>query len=154
MPRETNRDRNGEDNEPEQQGANGGRRDRRGEGRRGADRTGGARAAEGWISRIGRGLLGAGLGIALVLSIPGCHKSAQAAGSQSAVDQNAGDPADANMAQADAGQPAQALGESAQNQNQQQGEDYSQQPPAPIVRQSPDSGQQSYDNGAAENGAR
>jgi len=104
------------------------------------------------LARIGRGLLGAGLGIALVLSIPGCHKSAQAAGSQSAVDQNAGDPADANMAQADAGQPAQALGESAQNQNQQQGEDYSQQPPAPIVRQSPDSGQQSYDNGAAENG--
>ena len=101
--------------------------------------------------------MGAGLGIALALSIPGCHKSAQAAGSQSAVDQNSGDPADANMAQAGDGgnssaQPAQALGESAQDPGQQQGEDTSQQPPAPIVRQAPDSGQQSYDNGAAANG--
>jgi WXXGXW repeat (2 copies) len=104
------------------------------------------------LARLGRGLLGAGLGIALVLSIPGCHKSAQAAGSQSAVDQDAGDPADANMAQADAGQPAQALGQSSQGVNQQQGEEYAQQQPAPIVRQAPDSGQQSYDNGAAANG--
>jgi hypothetical protein len=97
------------------------------------------------------------MGIALVLSIPGCHKSAQAAGSQSAVDQNSGDPADANMAQAgdngnSSAQPAQALGESAQGVNQQQGEEYAQQQPAPIVRQAPDSGQQSYDNGAAANG--
>jgi hypothetical protein len=104
------------------------------------------------LARLGRGLLGAGLGIALVLGIPGCHKSAQAAGSQSAVDQDAGDPADANMAQADAAQPAQALGQSAQGVNQQQGEEYAQQSPAPIVRQAPDSGQQSYDNGAAANG--
>ena len=101
----------------------------------------------GGLARIGRSLVGVGLGIALALSIPGCHKSAQAAGSQSAVDQNAGDPADANMAGGgnSAGQPAQVLGESAQEQNQQQVEDYSQQP-APIVRQAPDSGQQSYDN--------
>ncbi len=101
------------------------------------------------LARIGRGLLGAGLGIALALSIPGCHKTAQAAGSQSAVDQNSGDPADANMAQAGdgSGQPAQALDARAQEQNQQQGEDYSQQPPAPIVRQDPGAGQQSYDNG-------
>jgi hypothetical protein len=86
--------------------------------------------------------------MALVLSIPGCHKSAQAAGSQSAVDQNSGDPADANMAQSGdgSGQSAQALGQSAQEQNQQQGEDYSQQP-APIVRQYQGAGQQSYDNG-------
>ena len=104
------------------------------------------------LARIGRSLLGAGLGIALALSIPGGHKSAQAAGLQSAVDQNAGDPADANMAQADAGQPAQVLDARAQDPGQQQGEDYSQQPPAPIVRQAPDSGQPSYDNGAADNG--
>jgi hypothetical protein len=106
------------------------------------------------LARFAQGFVGAGLGMALVLSIPGCHKSAQAAGSQSAVDQNSGDPADANMAGGgnSSGQPAQVLGESAQEQNQQQGEDYSQQPPAPIVRQGPDSGQQSYDNGAAVNG--
>jgi hypothetical protein len=104
------------------------------------------------LARIGRSLLGAGLGIALVLSIPGCHKSAQAAGSQSAVDQNAGDPADANMAGGgnSAGQPAQVLDARAQDQNQQQGEDYSQQP-APIVRQDPGAGQQSYDN-SGDNG--
>ena len=102
----------------------------------------------GGLARIAQGLLGAGLGMALVLSIPGCHKSAQA-GSQSAVDQNSGDPADANMAGGGngTGQPAQALGESAQAQNQQQGEDYSQQQPAPIVRQDTGAGQQSYDNG-------
>jgi hypothetical protein len=106
------------------------------------------------LARFAQGFVGVGLGMALVLSIPGCHKSAQAAGSQSAVDQNAGDPADANMAGGgnSAGQPAQVLGESAQEQNQQQGEDYSQQQPAPIVRQGQDSGQQSYDNGAAVNG--
>jgi hypothetical protein len=101
------------------------------------------------LARFAQGFVGVGLGMALVLSIPGCHKSAQAAGSQSSVDQNSGDPADANMAGGgnSAGQPAQVLGESAQEQNQQQGEDYSQQQPAPIVRQGPDSGQQGYDNG-------
>ena len=106
------------------------------------------------LARFAQGFVGVGLGMALVLSIPGCHKSAQAAGSQSAVDQNSGDPADANMAGGgnSSGQPAQVLGESAQEQNQQQGEDTSQQQPAPIVRQGPDSGQQSYDNGAAVNG--
>jgi hypothetical protein len=101
------------------------------------------------LARIGRSLLGVGLGIALVLSTPGCHKSAQAAGLQSAVDQNAGDPADANMAGGgnSTGQPAQALGARAQDQSQQQGEEYAQQQPAPIVRQDPGAGQQSYDNG-------
>ena len=98
---------------------------------------------------MGRSLLGVGLGLAMVFGIPGCHKSAQA-GAQSSVDQNGGDPANANMA--GAGQPAQVLGESAQEQNQQQGEDTSQQP-APIVRQAPDSGQQNYDNGSADNGS-
>ena len=101
----------------------------------------------GGLARLGQGLLGAGLGMALVLGAASCHKSAQA-GSQSAVDQNSGDPADANMAGGgnSPGQPAQVLGQSAQEQNQQQGEDYSQQP-APIVRQDPGGGQQSYDNG-------
>ena len=105
------------------------------------------------VSRMGRSLLGVGLGLAMVFGIPGCHKSAQVAGAQSAVDQNGSDPADANMASASGAQPAQVLGESAQGQDQQQGEDYSQQQAAPIVRQAPDSGQQSYDNGAADNGS-
>jgi hypothetical protein len=105
------------------------------------------------LARIGKGVLCAGLGLALVFGVAGCHKPAQQpATSTGAVDQNGTDPADANMAQAGGGpsQPAQVLGESAQEQNQQQGEDYSQQPPAPIVRQAPDSGQQSYDNGGGQ----
>ena len=89
-------------------------------------------AERGWrrvgLARIGRSLLGAGLGIALALSIPGCHKSAQAAGSQSAVDQNAAIRRMRiwrRLAMAGSSrQPAQALGESAQDPGQQQGEDY------------------------------
>jgi len=109
------------------------------------------------LTRTGRRLVGAGLGLALVFGIPGCHKSAQGAAAQSAIDQNGADPADANMAStsggSSTGQPAQVLGESAQGQNQQQGEDYSQQQAAPIVRQAPDGSQTSYDNGAADNGS-
>src|ERR1700733_7849393 len=45
------------------------------------------------------------------------------------------------------GQPSQVLGQNQQYTGQQQGEDYSQQQPAPIVRQAP-GGDQSYDNGA------
>jgi len=109
------------------------------------------------MPRTTRRFLGVGLGLAMVFGIPGCHKSAQGAAAQSAIDQNGADPADANMASASggssAGQPAQVLGESAQGQDQQQGEDYSQQQAAPIVRQAPDSGQQSNDNGAANNGS-
>ncbi|MGP8260273.1 MAG: hypothetical protein ACLQM6_10025 [Acidobacteriaceae bacterium] len=114
-------------------------------------RTSGLTAAG--MTWMGRSLLGAGLGLALVLGVAGCHKTPQATDSQSADDQNGADPADDNMAQAGAGQPAQVLGARAQEQNQQQGEDTSQQQAAaPIVRQAPDSGQQSYDNGAADNG--
>ena len=109
------------------------------------------------LTRMGRRSLAAGVGLALALCVAGCHKTPQAAASQSAVDQdqNGVDPADANMASASGGsnpgQPAQVLGESEQGQDQQQGEDYSQQQAAPIVRQAPDSSQPGYDNGAADN---
>jgi hypothetical protein len=87
-------------------------------------------------------LIGVGVGLALALGAMGCHKTAQQA-SNASVDQNGGDPADANLASGNGTgqQPVQVLGERAQNQNQQQGEDYSQQQGAPIVRQAPDASQ-------------
>jgi hypothetical protein len=90
------------------------------------------------------------MAVALAAGIVGCHSTAQSAAANSAVDQNAGDPADANMAPASGGAaypPAQVMGQSAQTVSQQQAEDYGpqQQEPAPIVRQSPDGGS-GYDN--------
>jgi hypothetical protein len=74
-------------------------------------------------------LLGLGLGVALAWGVAGCHKTAA---------QDSSDPANANLAAADSGAPAQALGQNEQGPNQSQGEDYSQQqPPAPIERQAP-----------------
>jgi hypothetical protein len=93
---------------------------------------------------LGKVFLGVSLGV--VVGLAGCHKTA--AQSSNAVDQNGGDPADANMASPSASggapvQPAQVLGQSAQYTGQQQSEDYSQQqPPAPIERRAPDSGAQ------------
>jgi hypothetical protein len=67
----------------------------------------------------------------MVWGVTGCHKTA-AQSSAVAADQNPGDPADANLA------PAQVLGQSAQNEAQQQAEDYTpQQQDAPGY----------YDNG-------
>ena len=80
-----------------------------------------------------RMLLGLGLGAALAWGVAGCHSTA----AQNSSDQS-GDPANANLAPADNGAPAQALGQNEQGPNQSQGEDYSQQqPPAPIERQAP-----------------
>jgi len=74
------------------------------------------------------------------------------------VDQNAGDPADANLAPASGnggyaqGQPAQVLAQNAQYTNQQQGQDYGpQQQAAPIERQAPYQGDQNYDDQQAAN---
>jgi hypothetical protein len=77
-------------------------------------------------------LLCLGLGAVLAWGVAGCHKTA----TQGPSDQS-GDPADVNLAAADSGAPAQALGENEQGPNQSQGEDYSQQPPAPVERQAP-----------------
>jgi len=108
-----------------------------------------------------RTMIGVGAVLALALGATGCHKTAQQV-SNTAVDQNGVDPADANMASGNSSataagqQPAQVLGERAQNQNQQQSEDYSQQG-APIIRQAPDAGQatisQSETNAGANNDA-
>jgi WXXGXW repeat (2 copies) len=106
-------------------------------------------------SRMAKTLLGAGLGLTLMWGIAGCHQNQQQSAANNPAVQNGPDPADANMAPAGAGgyapaqqQPAQVMGQSAQYAPQQQGEDYSQQqqPPAPIVRQAPDSGDQGPDN--------
>jgi hypothetical protein len=75
-----------------------------------------------------RMLFGLGLGVALAWGAAGCHKTSA---------QDASDPANANLAPADGSAPAQALAQNEQGPNQAQGEDYSQQPPAPIERQSP-----------------
>ena len=76
-----------------------------------------------------RTLLGLGLGVALAWGVAGCHKNAA---------QDSSDPANVNLAAADTGAPAQALGQNEQGPNQSQSEDYSQQqPPAPIERQAP-----------------
>ena len=92
-----------------------------------------------------RSLAGLAFGLALVWGFAGCHKTP--AQDASSVDQSTGDPADANMA------PAQALGQSDQNAPQQQSEDYTpQQQAAPIVRVSQDSGQPGYSNGGYDNG--
>jgi hypothetical protein len=91
-----------------------------------------------------------GLGVALVWGVAGCHKDA-AQSTAAPVDQDAGDPADANMAPGNSSggygpaQPAQVLGQSDQYQGQQQGQDYApqQQQAAPVVRQAPGGGYQS-----------
>jgi hypothetical protein len=77
--------------------------------------------------------------------LAGCHKTPPAT-SDTTVDQNGVDPADANMApvSGDGSAPAQVLGQNAQYQPQQQGEDYSQQQAAPIERVAPGAGDQSY----------
>jgi hypothetical protein len=90
------------------------------------------------------------LAIALALAV-GCHKTPAQA---SQVTQDAGDPADANMAPVSgnyAGQPAQVLGQNAQYQPQQQGEDYGQQAAAPIERRDPNA-QVYSDQGSAQDG--
>jgi len=94
------------------------------------------------------GVAAMGLGLALSFLIAGCQRTPPA----SSVDQNAGDPADANMAPVNGSAPAQVLGQSAQYAPQQRGEDYSQQQPAPIERVSSDSGDQSYSNAPVDNG--
>jgi len=97
-------------------------------------------------SRWSRTLLGLGLGAAMVWGVAGCHK---AAASDTMVDQNGTDPADANMAPVSGdgsapAQPAQVLAQNVQYQPQQQGVDYSQQQAAPIERVAPGSGDPSY----------
>src|ERR1035441_3632056 len=86
-----------------------------------------------------RSLLSIGLGLALVWSVAGCHSTPA---QNAAIDQNAGDPADANMAPVSGNgdiapaQPAQALAQNVQYQGPQQGQDYvPQQQAAPIERQ-------------------
>jgi hypothetical protein len=105
-------------------------------------------------------LMGLGLGMVLGLAVAGCHKTPAQSTSAAQVDQNPGDPADANMAPVSGnvqGQPAQVLGQDVQYQPQQQGEDYSQQPPAPIERRDPNTSQsdsdQSYQNAPADGGS-
>ena len=72
---------------------------------------------------------GLGFGVALVWGVAGCHKNPSSV-SANQTDQNPGDPADANFASAN-GAPAQVLGQSAQNEAQQQAEDYTPQQGAP-----------------------
>ena len=94
--------------------------------------------------RASRTLLGLGLGAAMAWGLAGCHQTPPAT-LNTTVDQNGADPADANMASVGgSAQPAQVLGQNAQYQPQQQGEDYSQQQAAPIERVAPNSGDQSY----------
>ena len=78
------------------------------------------------------------LGLALVWGGIGCHKTTAQDASANAAEQN--DPASANMA------PSQVLGQSAQNEAQQQAEDYSQQQAAPVERRAPNSNDQNYNN--------
>ena len=115
----------------------------------------------GWTGRIFsmvRMILGVSLGVALVGGAAGCHKTAAQSTAATATDQNAGDPADANMAQVGGGASAptqpqtQVLGQRVQNEAQQQAEDYpQQQQAAPIERRAPSSGDQSGYNGAPDN---
>src|ERR1035441_10590871 len=124
----------------------------------GADqaRTGKINAKEGQGERRhSRSMLGFGLALALVWGAAGCHKTP-------AQGTSGGDPADANMAPVNGSAPAQVLGQSAQNEAQQQAEDYSQQAPAPVERRAPYTGNAApypdntaqYPGGAApDNGA-
>lgn len=87
------------------------------------------------------------VGLAFVLGVAGCHKTTAQGTSYNAAEQNSTDPANVNMAPGyDYGQPSQVLGQNAQNEAQQQAEDYSQQPPAPVERRASYSGAQSYSN--------
>jgi len=95
-----------------------------------------------------RSLAGLGLGMALLWSAAGCHKSS----AQNAVGGDVSDPASANMApvsaSGDTAQPAQVLAQNAQYTPQQQSEDYQQQQAAPIERRAPDG---SYSDPNADN---
>jgi len=86
------------------------------------------------------GLMGAGLALAIVIGAAGCKQNPTVA----AQDNTGADPADANMAPVNG--HAQVLDVQQQGQPTQQGTDYPQQAPAPVVRQAPsgDAGQQSY----------
>ncbi len=90
-----------------------------------------------------RGWLGLGLSLALTGLAVGCHKTPAQNPAVAQMDQNAGDPADANMAPVSGngsyapGQPARVLAQNVQYQSQQQGEDYAPQG-APIERRSAD----------------
>jgi hypothetical protein len=101
--------------------------------------------------RCGRAM-GFALGVALLGTLAGCHKTpAQSTTTVAPVDQDAGDPADANMAPVSGSQPAQVLAQNEQYQPQQQGQDYAPgQQAAPIVRQAPGTDDHSYDNQQAE----
>lgn len=108
------------------------------------------RRVKGWSWRM----LGFGVGLALVWGAAGCHKTTAQGAAQNAAEQYGGDPANVNMAgdgNGAPGQPAQVLGQSSQNEAQQQAEEYSQQPPAPIERRAPYSGDQSYGNPGSPN---
>lgn len=92
-----------------------------------------------------RNLMRLGLGLVLAWGIAGCHKDSTP--SAAAMDQNAGDPANVNMASVSDGSgsaqapPAQVLSQNVQYQPQQQGEDYGpQQQGAPIERRAPYAG--------------
>jgi hypothetical protein len=114
-------------------------------GRKTVDGTGATQAGH----ELGRIFSAAILGVALVW-MAGCHKNAPDSSSSATPGQDAGDPANANMATVNGNQaPAQVLGQNAQYSAQQSGEDYSQQPPAPVERVAPGSGQPApgYDNG-------
>jgi WXXGXW repeat (2 copies) len=88
------------------------------------------------------------LSFVLLLGTVGCHKTTAQGTSANAAEQS--DPANVNMASVDGSgyapaQPARVLGQSAQNEAQQQAVEYSQQP-APIERRAPYTGDQSYGN--------
>ena len=104
------------------------------------------------------GLFGIGLGLAMLGGAAGCHSTPAQSASANPVDQNAGDPANANLAPASGnggyaqGPPAQVLAQNAQYTSQQQGQDYGpQQQAAPIERQAPVQGAPNYDNQQAAN---
>ncbi len=99
-----------------------------------------------------RTMLGFGLGLVMVWGAAGCHKTTAQGTASNAAEQNGSDPANANMApDSGYGQPAQVLGQSAQNEAQQQAEDYSQQPPAPIERRAPYTGDPGPNGGYVNN---
>jgi hypothetical protein len=100
--------------------------------------------------------IGIALGTALSVGVTGCHKTPDVTAATDAANQNGPDPAAANLAPVTAsqpiaaGQPARVLGQRDQSQPQQQGEDYAQQPPAPIERQTPDQYAASPDQSAGQ----
>jgi hypothetical protein len=95
-------------------------------------------------------LLACGLGLAFVLGVVGCHKTTAQGTSYNAAERDGADPANVNMAPGygdyATGQPSQGMGQSARNEAQQQAEEYSQQPPAPVEQRVQYSAAQSYNN--------